>query len=81
MAENNNVLRLPAEKQYAREIEALIACERDRVPTGWRMSPRSVLTYIIGGKAGGVNITLNISETEGLLKSQYLRLLPTGPSC
>lgn len=57
MAENNNVLRLPAEKQYAREIEALIACERDRVPAGWRMSPRSVLTYIMGGKAGGVNIT------------------------
>jgi MoxR-like ATPase len=57
MAENNNVLRLPAERQYAREIEALRASEKDRVPTGWQMSPRSVLTYIMGGKAGGVEIT------------------------
>lgn len=57
MAENNNVLRLPAEQQYIREIEALKASEKERVPAGWQMSPRSVLTYIIGGKAGGVNIT------------------------
>ncbi|MEN6316570.1 MAG: AAA family ATPase [Clostridiaceae bacterium] len=57
MAENTNVLRLTAEEQYAKEIEALKSSERDRVPTGWQMSPRSVLTYIIGGKAGGVEIS------------------------
>lgn len=57
MAENTNVLRLTAEEQYAKEIEALKCSERDRVPTGWQMSPRSVLTYIIGGKAGGVEIS------------------------
>lgn len=54
---DNNVLRLTAEQQYAHEIEALKSCERDRVPKGWQMSPRSVLTYIMGGKAGGVDIT------------------------
>lgn len=57
MVENTNVLRLTAEQQYAKEIEALKSCERDRVPFGWQMSPRSVLTYIIGGKVGGVEIT------------------------
>lgn len=57
MADNTNVLRLTAEEQYAKEIEALKSSERDRVPAGWQMSPRSVLTYITGGKAGGVEIT------------------------
>ena len=57
MAEKN-VQRLPAEELFQRELEALIAAEQDAVPTGWRMSPRSVLTYITGGvSVKGVEIT------------------------
>ena len=57
MAEKN-VQRLPSEELYQRELEALIAAEREAVPTGWRMSPRSVLTYITGGvTVNGVEIT------------------------
>ncbi|MGE5549263.1 MAG: AAA family ATPase [Bacteroidota bacterium] len=52
MAETRDILRLPAEKLYQDEIEALIANEKEPIPTGWRMSPRSVLTYICGGKVG-----------------------------
>ena len=52
-----NVQRLPAEQQFEREIDALIAAEKDPIPTGWRMSPKSVLTYICGGNVGGVEIT------------------------
>ncbi len=51
------VQRLPAEQLFQREIDALIAAETDPIPTGWKMSPRSVLTYIIGGKAGKTVIT------------------------
>jgi MoxR-like ATPase len=50
-------LRLPAEQLYEAEIKALIAAERDRIPAGWRMSPRSVVTYITGGKVGKTTIT------------------------
>ncbi len=57
MTEKNNVLRLTAEQQYTRELEALKSCEKERVPEGWQMSPRSVLTYIVGGNAAGVEIT------------------------
>jgi len=57
MEKQQNVQRLPAEQQYQREIEALISVEKEPVPRGWRMSPRSVLTYITGGKAAGVEIT------------------------
>lgn len=57
MEKTKNMQRLTAEQQYAKEIEALISVEKDPVPPGWRMSPRSVLTYIMGGEAGGVEIT------------------------
>lgn len=51
------VQRLPAEQLFQNEIDALIAAEKDPIPTGWRMSPKSVLTYICGGKVGGMEIT------------------------
>lgn len=55
---NTNILRQTAEELYERELDALIAAETDPIPTGWRMSPRSVLTYITGNtKVKGVEIT------------------------
>lgn len=50
-------LRQPAEILYAEEIDALIKAEKHPVPEGWRMSPRSVLTYLCGGKCGKLDIT------------------------
>ncbi|HEX7712405.1 MAG TPA: AAA family ATPase [Bacillota bacterium] len=55
--QNQAILRLPAEILYAGEIQALKAAEKDPVPAGWQMSPRSVLAFITGGKAGGTEIT------------------------
>ncbi|MDE7009942.1 MAG: AAA family ATPase [Oscillospiraceae bacterium] len=52
-----NVQRLPAEELYQTELDALMAAERDPIPTGWRMSPKSVLTYLTGGSVKGVDIT------------------------
>ena len=53
-----NVQRLPAEELYQRELDALISAEREAVPTGWRMSPKSVLTYLTGNETvKGVEIT------------------------
>lgn len=53
----NDILRLPAEKLYAHEIKALKKEDKGMIPTGWQMSPKSVLKFIIGGEAGGVTIT------------------------
>jgi MoxR-like ATPase len=50
------ILRQPAENEYAAELEALKANDRDAKPDGWLLSPRAVCTYILGGKAGGVDI-------------------------
>lgn len=57
MAKKSEVLRLPAEQMYKKEIDALIKAEKERVPEGWQMSPKSVLTYITGGKVGDTVIT------------------------
>lgn len=59
MAKNTDTefQRLPAEQLYQKEIDALIKAEKDDIPEGWKMSPRSVLTYITGGKAGRTEIT------------------------
>ena len=55
--EQKEVQRRAAESLFADEIAALKAAEQNEVPEGWNMSPRSVLTYILGGKAGDVEIT------------------------
>lgn len=57
MSEQKQVQRLPAEELFREEIEALIKAEKDPIPTGWKMSPRSVYKYITGGKAGKKEIT------------------------
>jgi MoxR-like ATPase len=52
-------IRLPAEKKYAAEIDALIAADKGPRPPGWAMTPRAVETYVMGGDkpVGGVAIT------------------------
>lgn len=57
MEKEQKVQRLPAEQQYQAELDALMGAEQEHVPPGWRMSPRSVLTYITGGRAGGMEIS------------------------
>jgi MoxR-like ATPase len=52
----DSVLRRPAEVEYAAEIAALKAADRDARPEGWQLSPRAVRTYILGGKAGATEI-------------------------
>lgn len=63
-----NILRLPAEKLFEEELNALIKAEKDPIPTGWRMSPRSVKTYICGGKVGKTVITPKYIGHERLVE-------------
>ncbi len=49
-SEKGRALRLPAEIIYADQLEAIRQNESDTPPSSWKLSPRSVLTYIIGGK-------------------------------
>ena len=62
------ILRQPAEKLFEEELNALIKAERDPIPQGWRMSPRSVKTYICGGKVGKTVITPKYIGHERLVE-------------
>jgi MoxR-like ATPase len=52
----SQILSRPAEMEFAEELEALRAADKDSRPEGWGMSPKAVRTYILGGKAGGKEI-------------------------
>lgn len=45
-----DVLREPAEVRYADQLEALRQNDADKPPAPWRLSPRAVLNYVVGGK-------------------------------
>ena len=66
--DKQNVQRLPAEALFQEEIDALIKAETDPIPTGWQMSPRSVRTYICGGKVGDKLITPKYIGHERLVE-------------
>ena len=54
---SKNILRLPSEILYAHELEALKKeDEGEPKPFGWQLSPKAVLKFIVGGKAGGLDI-------------------------
>ena len=65
---SEELLRLPAEQLFQKEIDALIAAEKNPIPTGWRMSPQSVKTYICGGKVGKTEITPKYIGHERLVE-------------
>ncbi|MDR1118342.1 MAG: AAA family ATPase [Bifidobacteriaceae bacterium] len=46
-----NVLRPTAEQAYAGELEALAAGDSGPRPASWRLTPKAVLTYLLGGAA------------------------------
>jgi MoxR-like ATPase len=51
-----DVLRQPAELEYAHELKALRAADTAARPEGWQLSPKAVRTYILGGQAGSTTI-------------------------
>ena len=45
------IQRPPAEQLFASELAALQAGDKAEKPEGWVLSPRAVVTYILGGTA------------------------------
>ena len=52
----NTVIRPHAEQAYAHELEALAVHDDRPRPASWRLSPWAVVTYLLGGKAGPVEL-------------------------
>ncbi|NOQ64062.1 MAG: AAA domain-containing protein [Methyloprofundus sp.] len=60
-------LREPAEVQYKHQLEALKQHDKDDKPANWLLSPRAVLSYILGGqtleaKIGRKKVTVEINR-------------------
>ncbi|MEI7028153.1 ATP-binding protein [Paenibacillus sp. y28] len=73
--EKQTILRLPAERLYEEEIAALKKADQDTRPTGWQLSPRAVLTFLTGGKAGRTVITPKYIGNKRLVEMAIATLL------
>jgi len=48
---NDQKLRLPSEEIYSTELEVLAKSDDGVRPPNWRLSPKAVVTYVMGGRA------------------------------
>lgn len=67
-------LRLPVEKTYAEELDALKANDKAPRPEGWILSPQAVVTYILGGKAGKTEISSKYIGNRSLIETAIATL-------
>jgi MoxR-like ATPase len=64
-----SVLRLPAELIFADQLQALRQNDPDKPPSSWKLSPRSVLTYITGGKT--LDATINGKKQSVVITRKF----------
>jgi MoxR-like ATPase len=75
MDQKQNVVRLPSERLYMEELEALKKADGDTKPAGWQLSPKAVLTFLTGGKAKGVTISPKYIGNKRLVETAIATLL------
>lgn len=69
--------RLPAELAHAQDLAALLATDQGPRPDGWRLSPRAVRRFILGGPApdgGGPDIARKIHGNDALVERAIVTL-------
>ncbi|HEY4261103.1 MAG TPA: AAA family ATPase [Schlesneria sp.] len=80
---HSDQLRAPAEIRYADQLEALRQNDQDAKPRAWRLSPRSVLAYVVGGstlkaeingKKVDVPITRKFFGEDGIVERSIVTL-------
>ncbi|MEA2949859.1 MAG: hypothetical protein QOI40_5189 [Alphaproteobacteria bacterium] len=67
-------LRTSAEVLFASELEALGRSDDRPRPANWRLSPRAVVTYLMGGNAAGVEITPKYIGNRRLIETAVATL-------
>jgi MoxR-like ATPase len=69
-------LRIPAERQFKAELDALAAQDNAPRPGNWKLSPQAVVTYILGGKlADGTVISPKYIGSRRLVETAVATLL------
>ena len=69
-----DTLRLPVEKVYEAELKALMKSDKGQKPPGWALSPQSVVTYLLGGKAGKTEISAKYVGSRRLIETAVATL-------
>lgn len=64
----SELLRKSAEDLYASELAALAAADTEARPPNWKLSPRAVVTYLIGGEANGTKISAKYVGARRLME-------------
>jgi MoxR-like ATPase len=73
--EASQQLRVAAEEAYAHELEALAGADTKPKPTGWKLSPQAVVTYLMGGKLpNGTEITAKYVGNRRLIETAVATL-------
>ena len=68
-------LKLPAEMQYRAELDALKHGDDGPRPAGWMLTPRAVLTYLLGGQtADGTPISAKYIGSRRLMETAVATL-------
>ena len=73
-----NAQRLPAEQLYAEELACLVAHDTRPKPDGWKLSPHSVRTFILGSQGdeiGGLIIARKIFGNDDVVERAIVTLV------
>ena len=69
------ILRPHAEDAYAAELAALGAADDRPRPPGWRLSPWSVVTYLLGGEAAVCHTVMAAAERRVKMQPDLVMLV------
>src|SRR5262245_44598932 len=64
-------LRPPAEIVYAHELSALAANDHGPKPAGWKLSPRSVRTFIVGSEGKALKHDWESKPAETIITRKF----------
>jgi MoxR-like ATPase len=71
----SDIQRPPAETVFAHELAALRSGDRAERPEGWALSPKAVLTYVLGGQAAdGTAISAKYVGSRRLIETAVATL-------
>ena len=69
-----NYIKPPVEVRYADQLKALEESDKGKKPENWRLSPKAVRTFILGGEADGVKIPRKFYGNDALVERCIITL-------
>jgi len=71
MSQEKNIINLPPEKKFARELDALKANDKYPAPEGWQLSPRMVKMFIVGSDEEVFSHKWKGKKTSTVISKKY----------